>query len=244
MFGMVVVLPLGLLAAVAGLMLGLTSGNWTVLWIGLALAVAGPVIAFGSMALLARRVEGASNEFMTNMIRKDWAGGSEPLVGVEIPWKDIVRQVVRVTSLDQKETKIVGDDAVGGGPNQPYGYLIVESPIFTQPVRVPLIHRTDFALAASAYEDPRRATALANGEAELLTTYAPRKVLPNGFAGDVTHCMHYVLVPPGTLAKYYDFNSDQHMRQPAPEKLFGSFVYEGTVSVGMNQNPLEPGRDA
>jgi hypothetical protein len=51
-------------------------------------------MAFGSMALLARRVESAGNEFMTNTIRKEWAGGSEPLVGVEIPWKDIVRQVV------------------------------------------------------------------------------------------------------------------------------------------------------
>jgi hypothetical protein len=246
MFGMVVLLPLGIIAAIGGLIFGLVSGNWIVLWIGLALIVLGPVIAFGSMALFARRVEGQANEFASNMIRKEMAGGSEPLVGVEIPWKDIVRQVVRVVSLDPKDTKIVDDRVIGpdASTQMPYGYLIVEAPVTGQPVRVPLIHRDDFWLAASAFEDPRRSDAIANGEVELLATYSPRKLLPNGFSGDGTHCMHFVLCPSGTLANYYAFNNEEHKDRPAPEKLFGQFVYEGTVSIGVNQNPLEPGRDA
>jgi hypothetical protein len=244
MFGMVVVLPLGLLATVAGIVLGLTSGNWTVLWIGLALVIIGPVFAFGSMALFANRVHGQVNEFATNMIRKEWAGGSEPLVGVEIPWKDIVRQVFLVTDFDRKDTQIVDDKVVDPGANKPYGYLVVESPILNQAARLPLIHRDDFWLAASVFDDPRWSEVIASGDGELLATYAPRKVLANGFSGDPTHCVHYVLCPPGTLAKYYNFNADEHMRRPAPERLFGGFIYEGQVSVGVNQNPLEPGRDA
>ena len=245
MFGMVVLLPLGVLAVLAGLVLGLASGNWTVLWVGLALVIAGPVLAFGSMALFANRVHGQVNEFASNMIRKQWAGGSEPLVGVEIPWKDIVRQVVRVTDFDRTDTQLVNDKVVRPDANmqKPYGYLIADSPIFNQPVRIPLIHRDDFWLATSAFEDPRRSDAISTGQVELLTAYAPRKVLPNGFSGDAMHCMHYVLCPNGTLAQYYAFKNDEHMRQPAPEKLFGQFIYEGAVSVGMNQNPLEPAQD-
>ena len=56
-------------------------------------------------------------------------------------------------------------------------------------------------------------------------------------------CTACVLCPNGTLAQYYAFKNDEHMRQPAPEKLFGQFIYEGAVSVGMNQNPLEPAQD-
>ena len=58
-----------------------------------------------------------------------------------------------------------------------------------------------------------------------------------GFAGDPAHCLHYVLVPRGSLAKYYEGSGgDLHMRKPAPEKLFGTFVYDGQIRVGTN-NP-------
>ena len=100
---------------------------------------------------------------------------------------------------------------------------------------MPIIHKDDFWLAASVFDDPQFVPAIE--QEELLVTYAPRTVLANGFAGDPTHCLHYVLAPKGTLARYYDADGDLHMRKPAPEKLFGSFVYEGAVGVGLNKNP-------
>lgn len=159
----------------------------------------------------------------------------KPLVGREIPWLDIVRHVFRVLEFDRSDTTIVNDKVVDAGPGKPYGYLLVESPILNQPITLPIIHRDDFWLAASVFDDPQFVRLI--NDAELLVTYAPKKVLPNGFSGDPSHCLHYVLTPRGTLARYYEVEGDLHMREPAPEKLLGSFVYEGEVRVGVNKTP-------
>ncbi len=58
-----------------------------------------------------------------------------------------------------------------------------------------------------------------------------------GLAG-FSHALHYVIVPPGTLDRYYEVADGVHMAQPAPQKLFGDFVYEGALSVRVDRKPL------
>jgi hypothetical protein len=74
-------------------------------------------------------------------------------------------------------------------------------------------------------------------EADLLVTYAPKRMLPNGLAAGFTHVLRYVLTPPGTLEHYYSVPNDRHMASPAPEKLFGPFVYEGEIRIQTNPDP-------
>ena len=57
-----------------------------------------------------------------------------------------------------------------------------------------------------------------------------------GLAG-ITHALHYIIVPRGTLERYYEFNNDEHMANPAPEKLFKKFVWNGEVCVQVNSDP-------
>ena len=71
---------------------------------------------------------------------------------------------------------------------------------------------------------------------ELLVTYIPKHKLPNGLAG-ITHALHYVIVPQGTLDRYYEADNDIHMAVPAPEKIFGKFVWEGEIRVQVNPCP-------
>jgi hypothetical protein len=157
-------------------------------------------------------------------------------VGKGIKWIDIVGQVCRVLEFDKGDTIIGPDNKVKATSSfKPYGYLLVESPIFNQPVRLPIVHRDDFLLAASVFDEPRLAEAIK--EEELLVTYLPKRTLPNGMMAGPTHALHYVITPRGTLDRYYEVDNDKHMASPAPEKLFGRLVYEGEIKVQVNPNP-------
>jgi hypothetical protein len=159
-----------------------------------------------------------------------------PKIGTDIPWADILRHLFRVLEFDRAGTTI-------GPKNQlqaladftPYGYLLVESPILSQTVRLPIVHRDDFWLAASVFDEPNLVD-LINDE-ELLVTYAPKKVLARGLAGDTSHALHYVITPRGTLDRYYASEADDHMAKPVPERLLGAFVYEGEIKVQLNFEP-------
>ncbi len=159
-----------------------------------------------------------------------------PKIGTDIPWTDILRHLFRVLEFDRVGTTI-------GPKNQlqalsdfaPYGYLLVESPILSQPVRLPIVHRDDFWLAASVFDEPKLVDLV--NEEELLVTYAPKKVLSGGLAGDTSHVLHYVITPRGTLDRYYASEEDDHLAAPAPERLPGPFVYEGEIKVQLNFEP-------
>ncbi len=114
----------------------------------------------------------------------------------------------------------------------PYGYLLVESPILNQPIRLPIIHRDDFLLAASVFDESALADLVTTED--LLVTYAPRKVLRGGLSGDPSHVLHYAMTPGGTLDSYYAKDSDIHMSKPNPALIFGPFVYDGEIRVQMN----------
>jgi len=159
-----------------------------------------------------------------------------PEIGDEISWADIVYQVFRVIAFDRIDTKIDQNNQVKSGSIfKPYGYLVVESPILNQKVRLPIIHHADFLLAASVFDMPNL-TALIMDE-ELLVTYAPKHLLAKGLSGSAHHVLHYIIAPRGTLNSYYSVNNDIHMAKPEPQKLFGPFIYEGEMKVQIKSAP-------
>jgi hypothetical protein len=159
-----------------------------------------------------------------------------PEIGRLISWSDIVRHVFSVCEFDRAGTTIGADGKVHPvSMVAPYGYLLVESPILNQRAKLPIIHRDDFLLAASVFDDPRMAGRLS--DQDMLVTYAPKKLRNDGRSGSLHHVLHYVMVPKGTLDRYYAVDDDLHMRMPQPEKLFGPFVYDGAISVGVNSEP-------
>ena len=163
------------------------------------------------------------------------------VIGQDIKWTDIVRQVFRVLEFDRSDTTVLADGTVKPTTlTKPYGYLLVESPILNVKARLPITHRDDFTLATTVesvlkeYADPQLAELAA--QTELLVTYFPKHKLTMGFAGK-THALHYVIVPRGTLERYYEFNNDEHIANPSPEKLFKKFAWEGKVRVKVNPDP-------
>ena len=162
--------------------------------------------------------------------------GIVPVVGEQMSWTDVVRQVFRVNDFDRAGTTVDSSGhvkAIGAGP---YGFLLAESPILNQQIRLPIIHRDDFLLATTVFDEPRLVEALA-ADVELLVTYVPKRVLPGGLSGSASHVLHYILVPAKTLERYYSMDSDRHMASPAPEKLFGKFAYDGEIKVQVIPNP-------
>ena len=163
-------------------------------------------------------------------------GDLTPEIGRDIAWSDIIRHVFRVIEFDHAGTTVGPGDAVKAASQfSPYGYLLVESPILNQPVNLPIAHRDDFLLATTVLDEPESAGLLERGE--LLVTYAPKRTLPDGRMAGSSHALHYVLSPHGTLERYYDHENDVHMANPAPEKLFGPFVYDGEIRVQVNADP-------
>jgi hypothetical protein len=158
-----------------------------------------------------------------------------PEVGRDIRWTDIIRQVFRVIEFDRAGTTVEAGNRVR--PLSANAPLRISACPITYPQstdRLPIVHRDDFLLAASVFDEPQFA-ALAKTD-ELLVTYVPKHRLPGGLAG-LSHAPHYVLTSRGTLERYYSVNGGEHMGRPAPEKLFGSFVWAGDIRVGVNTNP-------
>lgn len=159
-----------------------------------------------------------------------------PEIGKEISWVDVVNHALRVLEFDRNDTTIDQNNQVKAkSSSQPYGYLLAESPILNNKVRIPIIHRDDFLLAASVFDEPKP-TDLAVDK-ELLVTYAPKHLLPKGISGSPHHVLHYAITPHGTLDSYYSMDNDKHMAKPDPQKLFGPFVYKGEIKVQINSEP-------
>ena len=159
----------------------------------------------------------------------------EILIGRDISWIDIIKQVFRVIEFDRDGTIIDQDGyVITTSKFKPYGYLLVESPILNKPVSLPITHRDDFLLAASIYDEPELVKVIS--KEELLVTYFPKNKHPQGHTGNL-HALHYVITPARTLEKYYEMENDKHMSIPEPEKIFDTFIWEGEVKVGINSNP-------
>ena len=153
-----------------------------------------------------------------------------PEIGQEISWADIVNHVFRVLEFDRNNTIIDQNNQVKAKSLfNPYGYLLVESPILSQKVRLPIIHRDDFLLAASVFDESKPTGFLV--DEELLVTYSPKHLLPKGLSGSPHHVLHYAITPHGTIDSYYSMNNDKHMAIPDPQKIFCSFIYQGEIKV-------------
>jgi hypothetical protein len=191
----------------------------------------------GNRASAVQRIAKAQEQQRTNF--KEATGVDPfaiiPVIGQDIKWADIIRQVFRVLEFDRSDTNVLADGTVKATTQiKPYGYLLVESPILSVKARLPITHSTDFILAASAYDVPQLVKMVK--QEELLVTYFPKLNIPIGLAG-ITHTLHYVIIPRGTLERYYEFNNDEHMANPAAEKLFNKFDWEGEIRVGVNPTP-------
>ena len=157
-------------------------------------------------------------------------------IGKEISWADIVNHTFQVLDFDRNGTIIDENNQVKAKSRfKPYGYLLAESPILNNRVRLPIIHRDDFLLAASVFDEPKLATTVK--DEELLVVYSPKHLGPKGLSGSPHHVLHYAIVPSGTLDSYYSANNDAHFAKPEPEKLVGQFVYQGEIKVQINAEP-------
>jgi hypothetical protein len=117
------------------------------------------------------------------------------------------------------------DRAVQSNPFKPYGHLIVDFHPFSKKAKLPIIHRDDFFLATTVYDEPRIMERMS--EIELLVTYAPFELMRNGMSGSPHHVLHYALAPIGTFERYHALAEEDQR----PVRLFGGFVYEGDVAV-------------
>ncbi|MFA5767627.1 MAG: hypothetical protein WC919_06920 [Candidatus Paceibacterota bacterium] len=159
-----------------------------------------------------------------------------PEIGKEISWADIVNHTFRVLDFDRNGTTINENNQVKAKSRfQPYGYLLAESPILNNRVRLPIIHRDDFLLAASVFDEPKLATMVK--DEEMLVVYSPKYLGPKGLSGSPHHVLHYAITPHGTLDAYYSKNNDMYMAKPEPQKLVGEFIYQGEIKVQINPEP-------
>jgi len=159
-----------------------------------------------------------------------------PEIGKEVSWADIVNHAFRVLDFDRNNTMVDENNQVKAKSSfKPYGYLLATSPILNNKVKIPIIHRDDFLLAASVFDEPKLAALVV--DEELLVTYSPKHLLPKGLSGSPHHVLHYAIVPIGTLDSYYSVDNDKHMAKPEPQKLFGPFVYQGEIKVLIKLEP-------
>lgn len=159
-----------------------------------------------------------------------------PEIGKEILWADIVNHTFHVLDFDKNGTTIGENNQIKAmGQFRPYGYLLLESPILNNQVKMPIIHRDDFLLAASVFDEPKLSDMVK--DEELLVVYSPKHMGPKGLSSSPHHVLHYTIVPNGTLDSYYSVNNDMYMAKPEPEKLFGPFIYQGEIKVQINNEP-------
>lgn len=158
---------------------------------------------------------------------------SVPYIGKEISWEDIINHALRILEFDRNSTIINQNDQVKAKNSiEPYGFLLVESPILTRKAKLPIIHQDDFLLATTVFDEPKLAHLVK--DEELLVTYSPEKLLPKGLSGSIRHVLHYAITPKGTLEAYYSENNRMHITKPDPQKLFEPFVYEDEIKVLIN----------
>ncbi len=159
-----------------------------------------------------------------------------PEIGKEISWADIVNHTFRVLNFDRDGTTVDENNQLKAKSRfQPYGYLLAESPILNNRIRLPIIHRDDFLLAASVFDEPKLASMIK--DEELLVVYSPKHLGPKGLSGSPHHVLHYAITPRGTLGAYYSKNNDMYIARPEPQKLVGQFVYQGEIKVQINPEP-------
>lgn len=159
-----------------------------------------------------------------------------PQVGKDINWLEILQQVMKVVHFDSSGTKIIEGHVRAKSMFVPYGYLTVESPLFQTRISIPIVHENDFSLAWSVLADPSF-KGIGDDE-ELLVTYAPEIVLPDGRMGSPSHSLHFIVTKKGEMEKYHKVENGVFLSKPSPRIVFGDFVYKGPISVKYDEYPV------
>lgn len=124
------------------------------------------------------KLRGLLQSMVRNVATSESPTAGPPEIGRDIKWIDVINQVFRVLEFDRTGTTIGSGDSVKATTRfKAYGYLLVESPIFSQPVRLPIVHRDDFILAVTVFDEPQLVDLVT--EEELLVTYVPKQHLSN-----------------------------------------------------------------
>ena len=141
---------------------------------------------------------------------------SIPEIDRDISWVEIIRHVYRVLEFDRAGTKIdQNNNVLTKSIIKPYGYLIIGSPILKQHAKLPIVHKDDFLLAASVFDDPELSKEIQ--ELDLLVTYIPKHIRQDGLAG-IWHSLHFLMTKPGILEKFYEKESRNY--KPNSRKNF------------------------
>jgi hypothetical protein len=149
-------------------------------------------------------------------------------IGQEISWIDIINHIFRILDFDNNGTIVEKDNQIKPKSLfEPYGYLLLESPILNVKAKLPIIRRQDFISVKKVFDNESLTDLIFNKKIfELLVVYSPKKYSQDGIPLTSHHVLHYVIVPYGTLDKYYSIDNEKHFAIPEPQKLFGSFIYE------------------
>lgn len=190
-----------------------------------------PVAYFASTFIFQWRVKRNSDAYFKegNQIQK------VPMVGVDLSWIQIYRQVLRIIEFDRSGTTIDEKGNVKAvSMLNPYGYLHVISPIFDSPFKVPITHKTDFLLASSIFDDAELGNKIESYE--VLVTYFPENVKKDGKSLSLQHQFHFIITHLGVLNEFYLSDSGNNKTNPSPEKIFDSFVWDGELSIAFKTN--------
>ncbi len=153
-------------------------------------------------------------------------------IGKSISWKDSINVVYKIFEFDRNGTIT---DPLGNLKTKsifkPYGYLIVENPKFSEKLRLPIIHKDDYRLAESVFDDPEFLEVVKTHD--LLVTYRPMIETPDGLAG-IYHSLHFAITPNGTLKNYYK-KYGQEKNLVIINSIFIRFSWD-VLQVQMNMN--------
>lgn len=173
-------------------------------------------------------------------------GDPQGMIGSEIAWKQIERQVFRVLSFAAFAALDANGAVQTSNRTLPYGLLTVESPILNFPVQMPVTHRFNFLQANYVYEVAHWNDWLVANQHDLLVSYGPsRKFL----VGAAFPLLHFRIAANTSLDAFY--SDDSNMRPPgSAEKLFGNFQYvypsnpdeEDVLTGRLTKAPVSIGR--
>ncbi len=156
------------------------------------------------------------------------------LVGHNIKWGAIHKQVLRINEFDRNGTTIDTNRVVHAKSNfKPYGFLIVEWPIIIRKLKVPILHKDDFMLASSIFDNQLFIEKIK--DKDLLVTYFPLDKKENKNA-IFFHSLHFVITNPKVFEKYYEMRKKYIGCEP--ELIFNDFRWEGELKIKEYTNPI------
>jgi hypothetical protein len=155
------------------------------------------------------------------------------IIGRDINWIDIIGKVFKIIKFEKAYSIDNSGNIIRKEALKPYGYLHVIAPDYEKAVLLPIVHKDDYLLASSVFDDIQWSEKIRNFD--FLVTYVPKENLLDGFTG-FTHALHYVITPAQTIEFFYKIEALRETPSN-PEKLFVKFSYEGEIRVEFNPNP-------